>query len=81
MTQPRPHGLFDLTGRVAVVTGGSRGIGRAIATGLAAAGADVVIASRKLGNCEQTASEISAATGRRALRWPAMSAAGPTVTS
>lgn len=67
MTESRPHGLFDLTGRVAVVTGGSRGIGRAIAGGLAAAGADVVIASRKLDNCQQTASEISAATGRRAL--------------
>jgi NAD(P)-dependent dehydrogenase (short-subunit alcohol dehydrogenase family) len=75
--QPSPAGLFDLTGRVAVVTGGSRGIGRAIAGGLAAAGADVVIASRKLDNCVQAAAEISAATGRRALpvachvgRWP-----------
>ena len=67
MTEPRPHGLFDLTGRVAVVTGGSRGIGRAIAGGLAAAGADVVIASRKVENCERAASEIAAATGRRTL--------------
>ena len=58
---------FDLQGKVAVVTGGSRGIGRAMAFGLAGAGADVVIASRKLERCEQTAADIEAATGRRAL--------------
>lgn len=58
---------FDLTGKVAVVTGGSRGIGRAIVQGFAEAGADVVIASRKLDACEQAATEIHAATGRRAL--------------
>jgi NAD(P)-dependent dehydrogenase (short-subunit alcohol dehydrogenase family) len=56
-----------LAGKVAVVTGGSRGIGRAVAEGLAAAGADVVIASRKLDACERAASEISEATGRRAV--------------
>jgi NAD(P)-dependent dehydrogenase (short-subunit alcohol dehydrogenase family) len=43
--------LHDLTGKVAVVTGGSRGIGRAIAATLAEAGADVVIASRKIDAC------------------------------
>jgi NAD(P)-dependent dehydrogenase (short-subunit alcohol dehydrogenase family) len=59
--------LFDLTGRVAIVTGGSRGIGRAVAHGLAAAGADVVVASRKLDNCEAAAKEIRAETGRDAL--------------
>lgn len=58
---------FDLTGKVAVVTGGSRGIGRAVAEGFAEAGADVVIASRKLDACERAAAEIEAATGRRAL--------------
>lgn len=58
---------FDLTGKVALVTGGSRGIGRAIADGLAQAGADVVIASRKLGQCEQAAQRVRADTGRRAL--------------
>jgi NAD(P)-dependent dehydrogenase (short-subunit alcohol dehydrogenase family) len=58
---------FELSGRVAVVTGGSRGIGRAVAEGFAVAGADVVIASRKLEACEQAAAEIEQATGRRAL--------------
>jgi len=57
----------SLEGKVAVVTGGSRGIGRAIAEGMAAEGADVVIASRKLDSCQQAATEIAAATGRRAL--------------
>ena len=62
-----PAELFDLTGKVAVVTGGSRGIGRAVAEGFATAGADVVIASRKYDNCVTAAEEITAATGRRAL--------------
>jgi hypothetical protein len=59
--------LHDLTGKVAVVTGGSRGIGRAIAATLAEAGADVVIASRKLDACETTAAEVRASTGRTAV--------------
>jgi NAD(P)-dependent dehydrogenase (short-subunit alcohol dehydrogenase family) len=58
---------FDLSGKVAVITGGSRGIGRAVAQGLAEAGADVVIASRKLDACEEAAREIEASTGRSAL--------------
>jgi NAD(P)-dependent dehydrogenase (short-subunit alcohol dehydrogenase family) len=59
--------MLDQTGRVVVVTGGSRGIGRALVRGFAAAGADVVIASRKLDNCEALAAEIRETTGRRAL--------------
>jgi len=58
---------FDLSDRVAVVTGGSRGLGRDMVFGLAEAGADVVVASRKLENCEAVAKEVEAATGRRAL--------------
>ena len=59
--------LHDLTGKVAVVTGGSRGIGRAIVQALAEAGADVVVASRKLDACERAAEEIRASTGRTAV--------------
>ncbi len=58
--------LFDLTGRVAIVTGGSRGLGREMALAFADHGADVVIASRKLKNCETVADEIRA-KGRRSL--------------
>lgn len=56
--------LFDLSGRTALVTGGGRGIGRHLALGLAEAGADVFVASRKLAACEETAGAI-AALGRR----------------
>ena len=67
---------FDLSGRVAVVTGGSRGLGREIVRGLAEAGADVVIASRDLASCEALAEQVKAETGRRALpRWRAASSA------
>jgi gluconate 5-dehydrogenase len=50
--------LFDLSGKTAIVTGGGRGIGRFIAQGLAEAGADIVIASRKIENCQKAADEI-----------------------
>jgi NAD(P)-dependent dehydrogenase (short-subunit alcohol dehydrogenase family) len=62
----KPAEMFDLTGKVAVVTGGSRGIGKAIVHGFAEAGADVVIASRKLASCEAVAEEIRGLTGREA---------------
>jgi NAD(P)-dependent dehydrogenase (short-subunit alcohol dehydrogenase family) len=58
--------LFDLSGRVAVVTGSSRGIGRAIAERLAEHGAEVVISSRKAEACVQAADAINAACGRKA---------------
>lgn len=59
--------MFDLTGRVAVVTGGSRGIGRAMVLAFAAAGAEVVVSSRKLDACQEVAREVEETTGRRAL--------------
>ncbi|MDT5338819.1 MAG: hypothetical protein QOD90_4324 [Mycobacterium sp.] len=59
--------LFDLTDRVVLVTGGSRGLGREMALGAARCGADVVIASRNLESCVVTAEEISATTGRAAF--------------
>jgi NAD(P)-dependent dehydrogenase (short-subunit alcohol dehydrogenase family) len=62
--------LHDLTGRVAIVTGGSRGIGRAVSEGLAAQGARVVVASRKADACEEVAAAIRDAGGE-ALAVPA----------
>jgi NAD(P)-dependent dehydrogenase (short-subunit alcohol dehydrogenase family) len=58
---------FDLTDKVAVVTGGSRGIGREIVLGFARQGAHVVIASRKGEACEALAKQVQAETGREAL--------------
>ncbi len=54
---------FDLTDRVVIVTGGSRGIGRAIVGGFAAMGAKVVVASRKAEACEQAVAEVETAGG------------------
>jgi len=59
--------LFDLTDRVVLVTGGSRGLGREMAFAAAHCGADVVIASRTYDSCVATAAEIEAETGRAAL--------------
>jgi NAD(P)-dependent dehydrogenase (short-subunit alcohol dehydrogenase family) len=67
MTPPKApiHALFDLTGRAALVTGGSRGLGKAMATVFAQAGADVVVASRQEGPLRAAAEEIRGATGAR----------------
>ena len=59
--------LFDLSGKVAVVTGGSRGMGKEMVLAFARHGADVVIASRKLDSCEELAAEVESTTGQRAL--------------
>ena len=61
-----PKGLFDLSGRIAVVVGGTSGIGRAIALGLADAGADVVATGRRHDLVKQVSAEI-VARGRRSL--------------
>ncbi len=67
MDGPMSQGLFDLSGRVAVVMGGTTGLGHAITLGLAQAGADVVASSRRQEQVERVAAEIEA-LGRRTLR-------------
>jgi len=74
MTEP----MFDLSGKTTLITGGSRGLGRAMANAFAAHGADVIIASRKSDACETTAGEIAANHGVRTLPSPATWAIGTT---
>jgi gluconate 5-dehydrogenase len=59
--------MFSLKGKVALITGGGRGIGKFIATGLAEAGADIILTSRKLKNLEATAKELEAEFKVKAL--------------
>ncbi|MBS1907099.1 MAG: SDR family oxidoreductase [Actinobacteria bacterium] len=66
MTLPEGLSAFDLTGRIALVTGSTRGLGRTIAEGLAAAGATVVVHGRTRDAAEVAAGQITAATGRTA---------------
>jgi len=60
------HKLFDLSGKVALVTGGGRGLGRAMALGYAEAGADVFLCARSEGELQSVQQEIVATTGRKA---------------
>jgi NAD(P)-dependent dehydrogenase (short-subunit alcohol dehydrogenase family) len=72
--------LFDFTGKVVLVTGGSRGLGKEMVLAFAERGADVIITSRKIDNCEAVADQVRA-MGRRALaigahaaKWPEIDA-------
>jgi hypothetical protein len=59
--------MFDLSGKVAIVTGSTKGIGRAMVSGLAAAGASVVVSSRKQELCDSVADEVQAESGGEVL--------------
>jgi NAD(P)-dependent dehydrogenase (short-subunit alcohol dehydrogenase family) len=61
--------VFNLTGKVVLVTGGSRGLGKEMVMACARAGADVVIASRNLESCQLLATEVEETTGRQALAY------------
>lgn len=67
MDQPAVHELFDLAGKVGLITGGARNLGFDMALALSEAGADVCITSRKLEDAQESAERIRAATGRQVL--------------
>jgi NAD(P)-dependent dehydrogenase (short-subunit alcohol dehydrogenase family) len=62
-----PISPFDLTGKVVIVTGSTKGLGRAMVSGLAAAGASVVVSSRKQDLCDEVANQVRTETGGEAL--------------
>ena len=66
-TAANPANLFDLTGRTALITGGSRGLGKEMALAFAHQGADIMIASRSIESCEETAAEVRRETGRKCV--------------
>src|SRR5689334_23628112 len=74
-----PCNLFDLTGRVALVTGGNKGLGKAMARGLAECGADVLISSRHEVELKAALEEILAGTGRNGAYFVADMAQRPDV--
>lgn len=63
MDKQKLQGLFDMTGRVVIVTGGTRGIGRALAEGYVSAGAKVVVASRKADACKEAEAHLRSLGG------------------
>ena len=77
MDREKLQGLFDLSGRVVIVTGGTRGIGLALAEGYVAAGARVVVASRKADACKEVEDHLRS-MGGEAIGVPAhMGSLGP----
>ena len=68
--------LFQLDGHIALVTGGSKGLGRVIAQAFAEAGADVAVVSRTTEDCRKAANEIAESTGRRAAAFAVDVASG-----
>lgn len=64
---PKQH-IIDMTGKVVLITGGSRGLGRAMALGFAEAGADIIVASRRMEACEAVAQEVEK-LGRKAMAY------------
>ncbi len=66
---PFPFSVFSLEGKVALITGGSRGLGKEMASAFAHAGADIIVSSRKLDSCEKVAAEIRETTGRNAYAY------------